>query len=79
MVENALTLAAQGSSGTATATSNGNLAQQMNLTYQTALSNDQDADMAQAATQLTESQTQEQAALQAEGMLPRNSLFNFLG
>ncbi len=55
------------------------LAQQMNLTYQTALSNDQDADMAQAATQLTESQTQEQAALQAEGMLPRNSLFNFLG
>lgn len=55
------------------------LAQQMNLTYQTALSNDQDADMAQAATQLTESQTQEQASMQAESMLPRNSLFNFLG
>lgn len=55
------------------------LGQQMNLTYQTALGNDQDADIAQAATQLTESQTQEQAALQAEGMLPRNSLFNFLG
>jgi len=56
-----------------------NLAQQMNLSYQTALSNDQDADMAQAATELTASQTQEQAAMQAESMLPRNSLFNYLG
>ncbi len=55
------------------------LSQQMDLTYQTALSGDQDADMAQAATQLTESQTQEQAALQAESMTPRTSLFNFLG
>jgi len=55
------------------------LAQQMNLTYQTALSNDQDADMAQAATELTQSQTAEQAALQSQSMMPRNSLFNFLG
>jgi flagellar hook-associated protein 3 FlgL len=55
------------------------LSQQMNLTYQTALGSDQDADMAQAATQLTESQTQEQAALQAQSMEPRTSLFNFLG
>jgi len=56
-----------------------NLSQQMDLTYQTALSNAQDADMAQAATELTQSQTQEQAALQSQGMMPRNSLFNFLG
>lgn len=56
-----------------------NLAQQMDLTYQTALSGKQDADMAQAATQLTESQTQEQAALQSRSMVPRTSLFNYLG
>lgn len=55
------------------------LAQQMDLTYQTALASDQDADMAQAATQLTQAQTQEQAALQAESMTPRTSLFNYLG
>jgi len=55
------------------------LSQQMNLSYQTALSGKQDADMAQASTQPTESQTQEQAALQARGMVPRTSLFNFLG
>jgi flagellar hook-associated protein 3 FlgL len=55
------------------------LSQQTDLTYQTALSSDQDADMAQAATELTQAQTQEQAALQAESMLPRTSLFNFLG
>lgn len=55
------------------------LAQQMSLNYQTALSGKQDADMAAAATELTQSQTQEQAALQSRAMLPRNSLFNFLG
>ncbi len=55
------------------------LSQQTNLTYQSALSGDQDADMAQAATQLTQAQTQEQAALQAESMTPRTSLFNYLG
>ena len=56
-----------------------NLSQQMDLTYQTALSGKTDADMAQAATQLTESQTQEQAALQSRSMVPRTSLFNYLG
>ena len=55
------------------------LAQQMDLTYQTALGGKTDADMAQAATQLTESQTQEQAALQSRSMVPRTSLFNYLG
>jgi len=55
------------------------LSQQMDLTYQTALSGKQDADLAEAATELTQSQTQEQAALQARAMMPRNSLFNFLG
>jgi len=55
------------------------LSQQMDLSYQTALGGKQDADMAQAATQLTESQTQEQAALQSRAMVPRTSLFNYLG
>jgi flagellar hook-associated protein 3 FlgL len=55
------------------------LSQQLDLTYQTDLAGQQDADMAQAITQLTENQTQDQAALQARGMMPRNSLFSFLG
>jgi len=55
------------------------LAQQMGLSYQTALSGMQDADLAEAATQLTQGQTREQAALQARAMVPRTSLFNYLG
>jgi flagellin-like hook-associated protein FlgL len=51
----------------------------MDLSYQTALSGKQDADIAQAATRLTESQTQQQAALRSRAMVPRTSLFNFLG
>jgi flagellar hook-associated protein 3 FlgL len=46
---------------------------------QTQLSNIQDANTTQAITQLTETQTQEQAALQSEAQLPRSSLFQYLG
>ncbi len=46
---------------------------------QSQLSNLEDADSAQAIEQLTQSQTQDQAALQSEALLPRTSLFNFLG
>lgn len=46
---------------------------------QTQLSSLEDADSAQAIEQLTQAQTQDQAALQSEALLPRTSLFNFLG
>ncbi len=46
---------------------------------QTQLSNLEDADSAAAIEQLTQAQTQDQAALQSEALLPRTSLFNFLG
>lgn len=39
----------------------------------------QDADLTQAITQFTQLNIQEQAALQAEAKLPRQSLFSFLG
>ncbi len=45
----------------------------------TQLSGIQDADLTQAITQLTLSQTQQQAALQAEAQIPRSSLFQYLG
>ena len=45
---------------------------------QTSLSQTQDADITQAALQLTQSTTQMNAALSAEAKLPRTSLFDFL-
>ena len=54
-------------------------ASQQNVQLQTALSQTQDADIAQAAVSLTQSQTQRQAALQAQAARPRTSLFDFLG
>jgi len=45
----------------------------------TQLSTMQDANETQAITDLTQSQTQQQAALEAEAQIPRTSLFNFLG
>ncbi|HLJ49530.1 MAG TPA: flagellin [Bryobacteraceae bacterium] len=52
-----------------------------NLTtqLQTQLSGIQDADMTQAITDLTQASLQQQAALGAEGQMPRTSLFNYLG
>lgn len=55
------------------------LAGQQNVQLQTQLGQLQDADIAQVAVQLSQDQTHLQAALAAEGQLPRTSLFNFLG
>lgn len=46
---------------------------------QTELSTKQDADLAQAAVELTQGNTALQAAMQAHAKLPKNSLFDFLG
>jgi flagellar hook-associated protein 3 FlgL len=46
---------------------------------QTQLSGIQDADLAQAITEMQQAQTQQTAALTARGQLPKTSLFNFLG
>jgi flagellar hook-associated protein 3 FlgL len=46
---------------------------------QTHISNIQDADMAQAITDLTEAQTQQQAAMSSRAMISRKSLFDYLG
>jgi flagellar hook-associated protein 3 FlgL len=46
---------------------------------QTQLSGVQDADLTQAITQMTQAQTDEQAALQSEAQIPRSSLFQYLG
>ena len=46
---------------------------------QTQLAGIQDADSAQAITQMTEAQTEQEAALQSEAQLPRSSLFQYLG
>ncbi|HUJ23043.1 MAG TPA: flagellin [Bryobacteraceae bacterium] len=53
-------------------------ASQQNVQLQTQLGQIQDADIAQVAVQLTQDQTQLQAALTAQSQLPRTSLFNFL-
>jgi len=45
----------------------------------TQLSSLEDADETQAITDLTQAQTQQQAALTSEAQLPRTNLFNFLG
>jgi flagellin len=55
------------------------LATQQNTQLQTQLSNTEDADITQVAVQLTQDQTNLQAALTAESQMPKTSLFNFLG
>ena len=45
----------------------------------TEISNIQDADVASAATQLTEANTQLQAAMEMKGQMPHSSLFQYLG
>jgi flagellar hook-associated protein 3 FlgL len=56
-----------------------NYGQTLETQLQTQVSNLEDADSAAAIEQLTQAQTQDQAALQSEALLPRTSLFNFLG
>jgi flagellar hook-associated protein 3 FlgL len=54
------------------------VAQKFQLQSQTALSNERDTDVAAAATELTQEQLSQQAAMQAEAAIPRNSLFDIL-
>lgn len=56
-----------------------NYGQTLQTQLQTQLSNLEDADSAGAIEQLTQAETQDQAALQSEALLPRTTLFNFLG
>lgn len=53
-------------------------AAKLELRERTALSNLQDADIAAAALELTQSRTHQDAALAAHALLPRSSLFDFL-
>jgi flagellar hook-associated protein 3 FlgL len=50
-----------------------------NVQLQTQISQTEDADLPMAATELTQANTQLQAAMQMEGQMPHTSLFNFLG
>ena len=59
----------------ASATSQG---QDLETQLQTQISGLQDTDMTAAITQLTQEQTQEQAALQSEALIPRTTLFDYL-
>jgi flagellar hook-associated protein 3 FlgL len=54
------------------------LSQKLAVDYHTALSSKQDADMAQAITEFSQSQIQEQASLQARAQMPKTTLFDFL-
>jgi len=54
------------------------VAQKFQLQSQTALGNERDTDVAAAATALTQEQLSQQAAMQAEAAIPRNSLFDIL-
>jgi flagellar hook-associated protein 3 FlgL len=53
-------------------------AQSMNVALQADLSSRQDADTTQSITELTQAQTQMQAALAAQARMPQTSLFNVL-
>ncbi|MGD0364682.1 MAG: flagellin [Bryobacteraceae bacterium] len=59
-------------------TAAGNSASQTLVQLQQQLSNEQDADVAQASLDLTQATTDQQAAMAAEAMLKPQSLFNFL-
>jgi flagellar hook-associated protein 3 FlgL len=54
------------------------VAQKFQLQSQTALSNERDTDVAKSATDLTQEQLSQQAAMQAQASMPRNSLFDLL-
>jgi flagellin-like hook-associated protein FlgL len=54
------------------------VAQKFQLQSKTALSNERDTDVAAAATELTQEQLSQQAAMQAQASMPRNSLFDLM-
>jgi flagellar hook-associated protein 3 FlgL len=56
-----------------------NFGSTLQLQFKTQISNLQDADLTQSILDLTQAQTQQQAALQSEARLPRTTLFDFLG
>jgi flagellar hook-associated protein 3 FlgL len=60
-------------------TNAGSYASQYNVQLETEIGNIQDADIPTAATELTEANTQLQAAMQMEGQMPHTTLFNYLG
>jgi flagellin-like hook-associated protein FlgL len=60
-------------------TAAGNSASQTLIEVQQQLSNEQDADAAQASLDLTQATTDEQAAMSSQAMLKPQSLFNYLG
>jgi flagellar hook-associated protein 3 FlgL len=55
-----------------------NFGQTLQVQLQTQISNLQDADLTQAILDLTQGQTQQQAALQSRARLPRTTLFDYL-
>ena len=60
-------------------TSETDFAKNYEIQLQTQLSGIQDADLAQAITELQQAQTQQSAALASRAHLPRTSLFDYLG
>jgi len=54
------------------------LGQQMTTNLQTQIANIQDADLTSSILELTQAQTQEQAAMQSEAQVPRSTLFDYL-
>ena len=54
------------------------VAQKFQLQWKSALSDERDTNVAAAATDLTQLQLSQQAAMQAEAAMPHNSLFDFL-
>jgi flagellar hook-associated protein 3 FlgL len=55
------------------------LGQTLQIQMRTEVGNLQDADITQAILEMTQAQTQEQAALQSRARLPRTTLFDYLG
>ncbi len=56
-----------------------NAAESQQIEYQSQISSLQDTDMTSTILDMTQSQTQMQAALSSEGQIPRTTLFDFLG
>ncbi len=54
------------------------IAQKFQLQWKTQLSSERDTDVAAAATDLTQEQLSQQAAMQAQASVPRTTLFDFL-
>jgi len=54
------------------------MAQKFQLQWRSALSDEKDTDVAAATTELSQERLSQQAAMQAQASMPRNSLFDFL-